>query len=209
MTTLDRSAINTPTDDEMGNSDSEQASPQMLTKDNFPSTLKVRGIFKLIEGKDGTTSFLPIKSKTGGKTNYIKIREAMCLSEKQANYVYKKVEEGKIINVNTLKQELVQELDRQVEDWSIFTDQINYVHHNKRALHRLDLLPLDYQQHKELYCKLKEEESNSIDIDFGLNPDTLKTKYVDLYEDMYAEMIYTNRFDENCDLSTTCLGQTK
>ena len=86
----------------------------------------------------------------------------MCLSEKQANYVYKKVEEGKIINVNTLKQELVQELDRdddnpynrvvwnkvyrdedktlQVEDWSIFTDLIKYVHHDERALHRLDLL---------------------------------------------------------------------
>ena len=53
----------------------------------------------------------------------------MCLSEKQTKYVYKKVEEGKIINVNTLKQELAQDLDRedktlQVENWSIFTDQI-------------------------------------------------------------------------------------
>ena len=36
----------------------------------------------------------------------------MCLSEKQTNYVFKKVEQGKIINVNTLKQELIQELDR-------------------------------------------------------------------------------------------------
>ena len=26
---------------------------------------------------------------------------------------------------------------------------------------------------------------------------------------MYAEMVYTNRFDENSDLSTTYLGQTK
>ena len=30
----------------------------------------------------------------------------MCLSEKQANYVYKKVEEDKIININTMKHEL-------------------------------------------------------------------------------------------------------
>ena len=37
----------------------------------------------------------------------------MCLSEKQDNDVYKKVEEGEIINVNTLKQELEQELDRE------------------------------------------------------------------------------------------------
>ena len=38
---------------------------------------------------------------------------------------------------------------------------------------------------------------------------TLKTNNLDLYEDIHAEMIYTNRFDENSDLSTTYLGQTK
>ena len=52
---------------------------------------------------DGTTSFLPIGSKTGGEINDIKNREAMCLTEKQANHVYKKVEGG-IINVNMLKK---------------------------------------------------------------------------------------------------------
>ena len=84
------------------------------------------------------------------------------------------------------------------------------MHHNETAPHRLDLLPLDYRLHKELYCKLKEEEKGySIDIDFGLNPETLKAKYLDLYEDMYGEMVYTNRFVENCDLRTTYLGQTK
>ena len=44
---------------------------------------------------------------------------------------------------------------------------------------------------------------------FGINPETLKTNYLDLYEDVHAEMIYTNRFDENSDLGTTYLGQTK
>ena len=68
---------------------------------------------------------------------------------------------------------------------------------------------LDYQLHKELYCKLKGEESETLDIDFGINPETLKTNYLDLYEDIHAEMIYTTRFDENSDLSTTYLGQTK
>ena len=37
----------------------------------------------------------------------------MCLSKKQAHYVYKKVEEGKSINMNTLKQELEQDLDKE------------------------------------------------------------------------------------------------
>ena len=37
----------------------------------------------------------------------------MCLSEKQAYYVYKKVKEGKSINVNTPKQGLEQDLEKE------------------------------------------------------------------------------------------------
>ena len=70
-------------------------------------------MFKHVKAKDGTTSFLPIDSKTGGKISYIKNKEAMCLSEKQANYVYKKVEEGNVINTKTMKQEIEQERDRE------------------------------------------------------------------------------------------------
>ena len=91
----------------------------------------------------------------------------------------------------------------------MFTEQIKYIQHDKRTKHRLDLNTLHYQQHKDLYCTLKEEESSSIDIDFGINSETLKTKYLDLYEDMHADMVYTNKFDKNSDLSTTYLGQTK
>ena len=127
----------------------------------------------------------------------------MCLSEKQANYVYKKVEEGEIINVNTMKHELEQDLDReddnpykkvilnkvyrdedktlQMEIWSIFTDKIKYEHHDEETQCRLDLKTLNYQLHKELECKLKGEEGDSLDIDFGVNPETLKTNYLDLY----------------------------
>ena len=75
--------------------------------------------------------------------------------------------------------------------------------------HRLDLKTLNYQLHKVLYCKLKGEKGDSLDIDFGVNPETVKTNHLDLYEDVHAEMVYSNRFDENSDLSTTYLGQTK
>ena len=48
-----------------------------------------------------------------------------------------------------------------------------------------------------------------MDIDFGTYPDILKSKYLDAYEGVYAEMVYANKFNENSDLSTTYLGQTK
>ena len=41
-----------------------------------------------------------------------------------------------------------------------------------------------------------------------LYPDVTKARYLDVYEDIYAEMVYASKFDENSDLSTTYLGQT-
>ena len=60
-----------------------------------------------------------------------------------------------------------------------------------------------------MYLKLKEEERETLDVDFGIYPDILKSKYLDVYEGVYAEMVYANKFNENSDLSTTYLGQTK
>ena len=153
------------------------------------------------------------------------------MSEKQADYVYKNVEEGKVINTKTMKDEIQQETDRedgnpykrvilnkvykeedrtpQMENGSIFSDNVRYVQHDEKAPHKLDFNTLDYQQHKEIYCKLKGEESETLDMDFGINPETLKSNYLDMYEGVHTEMIYTNRFDENSDLGTTYLGQTK
>ena len=98
----------------------------------------------------------------------------------------------------------------QVENWSILCNNVRYVQHdeNSKTPHKLDLNTLDYCQHKELYCKLKGEKSNMLEVDFGINPETLKSNYLDMYEGVHAEMMYTNRFDENSDLSMTYLGQT-
>ena len=48
-----------------------------------------------------------------------------------------------------------------------------------------------------------------MDIDLRIYLDILKSKYLDIYKGVYAEMVYANKFNENSDLSTTYLGQTK
>ena len=96
-----------------------------------------------------------------------------------------------------------------MRNWSIFSDNVRYVKHEQKTPHELDIDTLDYRCHKELYFKLKEEERETLDIDFGMYPDILKSKYLDMYEGVYAEMVYANKFNENSDLSTTYLGQTR
>ena len=181
-----------------------------------------------MKGKNGTTPFLPSKEKTGGKVNYIQNKETMCLTEKQTDYVYKTVEEGNIINTKTMSYETVQNQDDnpykkvvlnkvfreedqspEMRNWSIFSDNVRYIQHEQKTPPELDIDTLDYRCHKELYFKLKEEERETLDIDFGIYPDILKSKYLDVYEGIYAEMVYTNKFNENLDLSTTYLGQTR
>ena len=49
------------------------------------------------------------------------------------------------------------------------------------------------------------EEGQILNIDFGESPVVLKAKYMDVYEDVFAEVAATNRFDKNVDLSTTYL----
>ena len=73
----------------------------------------------------------------------------------------------------------------------------------------LNIDTLDHRHHKELYFKLKGEERKTLDVDFRIYPDILKSKYLDVYEGVYTEMVYANKFNENSDLSTTYLGQTK
>ena len=41
------------------------------------------------------TAFSPLKSKIGGPVRYVKDRENICLTWKQAKYIYKKGRTGK------------------------------------------------------------------------------------------------------------------
>ena len=95
-----------------------------------------------------------------------------------------------------------------MRNWSIFSDNIRYIQHDQATPQNLNVDALDYREHKELYLKLKEKKVETLDVDFGLYPDITKLRYLDAYKDIYAEMVYANKFNENSDLSTTYLGQT-
>ena len=41
------------------------------------------------------------------------------------------------------------------------------------------------------------------------NPETMISNYLDMYEGVHTDVIYTNRFDQSSDLSATYLGKTK
>ena len=44
-------------------------------------------------------------------------------------------------------------------------------------------------------------------LNFGKSPEKLKDDYLDMYKGVYVDVINTDRFDEDTDLSITYLGQ--
>ena len=106
----------------------------------------------------------------------------MCLAERQADHVYKAIEEGNMINTKTVTCESIACEPTQVQDdnafkkvvlnnvfkekdespemrnWSIFSDNVRYVQHEQATSQNLNIDTLDYRDHKDLYLKLKEEE---------------------------------------------------
>ena len=114
-----------------------------------------------------------MKDKTGGKVNYIKNKEAMCLSERQADHVYKVIENGDMINTKTMTCETAQIQDNnpykkvvfkeedkspEMRNWSIFSDNVRYIQHDQVTPQHLNIDTLDYRDHKELYLKLREKK---------------------------------------------------
>ena len=71
----------------------------------------------------------------------------------------------------------------------------------------IDIKSIDYREHKRMYRKMGKEGGERIDIDFGESPEIMKSRYMDVYDNIYAEVVMTSRFDENVDLSTTYLGR--
>ena len=179
-----------------------------------------------MKGKNDSAPFLPLKSKTGGKVMYVQNKEDICLTERQVDHVYKAMEKGNMINTKTTISKMTQDQDNnpykrvvlnnvykvpekcpEMKNWSIFSDNVRYVQHDKITTQNLDFDTLDYREHKDVYFQMKNEKGETLDVDFGLYPDVTKARYLDIYEDIYAEMVYASKFDKNSDLSMTYLGQ--
>ena len=62
-----------------------------------------------MNGRNDTTSFLPLDSKIGGQGKKDRPSVGQFLTREQTNYIYKKIETGEIINTDTIVQEMEQE----------------------------------------------------------------------------------------------------
>ena len=184
-----------------------------------------------MNGRDDTTTFLPLDSRIGGQ-NEMCSTVGQYLTKDQTRYIYKKVDMGEVINTDIIQQEVEQEqqlskiddmngeinpyrefivnnaertepLMTRMEQWSILSNVLNYVQHSKfnSMDHTLDVKAVNrYNIKPDMGGEFKE-------LDFGITPQELQEEYMDIYEGIHLDIVSSNRFDENSDISTTCLGR--
>ena len=156
----------------------------------------------------------------------------------QARHIYKKVELEGIANVDTIKQEIEEHklsknkidddeevnpyhniimnnieweniITPQMEQWSILSNVVNYVQHNRdpKDFYDLEVNTIDQKNNRKIYDRLKEEARQVLELIFGNNLDKLGGEYLDMYEGVKSEVLSTTKFDENSDLGTAFLGR--
>ena len=144
------------------------------------------------------------------------------LTREQASYVYKKTESGETINVDTIWLEIEKEeqlnkindisgeinpykelivdnaekiepLMTQMEQWSILSNVLNYIQHDRHHMvnHNLNIRAVN--KHKN-GSEMKEEREIT-ELNFGITPKILHDKYLDVYEGIRSEIVNTTRFD--------------
>ena len=176
---------------------------------------------------------MPLNSNLGVLVRYVKDRENICLTVDQARFIYKKVEQDSIVNIEMIKQEIendrldkesdnegegnpywniiMNDFDRnniiatEMEQWWILSNIVKYIHYdrNPRDYYNLKFKLLEQKNHRKIYDRLKEKDRQVIELDFGDTSDKLKGEYLDMYEGVRSEVLCATRLDENTDLSMT------
>ena len=102
--------------------------------------------------------------------------------------------------------ERVDPLMTQMEQWSILSNILIDVQHDRyyTSNHTIDVKMVD--KHKNKLNTRKEEES--VELGFGSTPIKLCKEYLDVYDGIQSEIVNTSRFDENSDVSTTYLRRS-
>ena len=101
--------------------------------------------------------------------------------------------------------ERIEPLMTQMEQWSILSNILNYIQHDRyhTVSHTLNIKAVNKHRNKSE----EKEEKEPVELDFGSTPLKLHEEYLVLYEGIQSEIVNTTRFNENSDLSTTHLGR--
>ena len=194
---------------------------------------KLQKSFTLMNGRDGTSAFLPLDSRIGGQGRNNHPTVGQFLTREQTRYIYRKEETGEVINIDMIEQEIEQEkqlnriddtsgetstykehivnnvekiepLMTEMEQWSILSNVLIYVQHSRFHSMNHTLVVKAVNKYKH---KPNTDNREFKELDFGTMPQQLQEEYMDIYEGFNSDIVRSNRLDENSYLNTTYLAR--
>ena len=102
--------------------------------------------------------------------------------------------------------EKIEPLMTQMEQWSILSNVLNYIQHDRHHMLNQNLSIRAVNTYKDI-SKTKEKRETT-EVQCGVMPQILCKEYLDVYEGIQSEIVNTTRFNENSDLSTTYFGKS-
>ena len=185
-----------------------------------------------MSGRDDAATFLPLDFRIGGQSRVSHPTVGQYLTRDQARHIYKKVETGGVINVDTVKHEIEQEKQlsqmdgdsgeinpyrdlvvnnaekiemqkTQMEQWSILSNLLNYVQHSKFNSMSYSLNIKPVNTYKVK----PNEEKEFREVDFGTTLQNLQDEYLDVYDGVLSDIVSSSRFGENSVITMTYLGR--
>ena len=115
------------------------------------------------------------------------------------------------MEVNSYKEAILKEPNNHndqvpMEEWSILCDHVKYVTHSKsETFQKFSINFINYRQNRDLYRSLNNKQTIKTNLNFVNSPENLRSEYLDMYKGVYVEVISTDKFDEDTDISTTYL----
>ena len=185
-----------------------------------------------MNGKDDASTFLPLDFRIGGQSRDSHPTVGQYLTRDQARHIYKKVETGGIIDIDTVNHKVEQEKQlnqmyddsgevnpyrelvvnnaekiemqkTQMEQWSMLSNLLNYVQHSKFNSMSHSLNIKPVNRYK----MKPNEEKEFREVDFGTISQNLQDEYLDVYEGIQSDIVSSSRFDETSDISMSYLGR--
>ena len=167
-----------------------------------------------MNGRNDTTTFLPLDFRIGGQNRDSHPIVGQYLTRHQVRYIYRKVEIGGTINTHMVQQEIEQEkqlsrmdddsgegnlyrefvvnnaekvemLKSQMEQSSILSNLLNYVQHSKFNSMNQSLSVKPVNRYKTK----SNEEREFREVDFGTGPQSLQDEYLDVYEGIQSDIV--------------------
>ena len=89
--------------------------------------------------------------------------------------------------------EKIEPILRQMEQWSILGNILNYIQYDKHPKNYYNLSVSTVNKCRKTPY-IKDEERDMIELDFGHTSDKMKEEYLDVHEGIQSEILSTTRF---------------